>query len=774
MVSRVKDLFEAEAGSFGDTMMAHNGVAGYKVPEYQRQYNWKQEHLRRLLADCLNGFHRLSTSADPEYTFLGSIILATDNRSEPTFDGASLIVVDGQQRLTSLILMACALFQRIREHRDDILKLSVDAQHWLNAEIDTQLRLLHQCAIGQLVGLGSTYPYPRMIRSNDLRGDSTAQADYRSPIGRFLRQFADHATSQNPTFQPGPIDDEAPGSHVAPSYERICQELDSYLYHPDSQSYEDDADEDISVVAKTEFERASFLQLFRRRDIHPDQSTRNRCASEISRSSEAAGLVRLVLFSSYVTQRVVLTRVEAQNQADAFDIFDALNTTGEPLTALETCKPLLIQFEDGRDGYSGSQSQDHWESMESTLVEAYGEPAKQQIETKQMLTTFALYFDGYKLPLDLTSQRRYLRERFRQAAALNADTARGFVRSLKEMSEFRSQYWDKTAIDSLGVGAIGPEESDSLKLCLRFIADMNTSLAVPILARYYSVHGDDDEEQTFLSATRAVTAFLALRRSVTGGTARIDSDFRRLMEKKPSSGGDPLCIGPRLSNRILSIESLRKELRDFLREPRIGVEDKVSWMAKAKEVEFGLQAPRPLCRFLLLAAAHNARPDETLPGLLTDTDVVEGADLDFFNHRNWVGQKYATVEHIAPNTDPGQGWERRIYARAATRQRIGNLILLPEKENQSIGSSRWERKKKFYAALAAQSKSERDALIEAAKSQGYRFGKKTQTLLQSQERLSMLDHLVNVEQWTATLIERRTENILELAWDEMSPWLFDD
>ena len=99
MVSRVKDLFEAEAGSFGDTMMAHNGVAGYKVPEYQRQYNWKQEHLRRLLADCLNGFYRLETSSDPEYTFLGSIILATDNRSEPTFDGASLIVVDGQQRL---------------------------------------------------------------------------------------------------------------------------------------------------------------------------------------------------------------------------------------------------------------------------------------------------------------------------------------------------------------------------------------------------------------------------------------------------------------------------------------------------------------------------------------------------------------------------------------------------------------------------------------------------------------------------------------------------
>ncbi len=775
MVSRVKDLFEAEAGSFGDTMMAHNGAAGFKVPEYQRQYNWERKHLRRLLADCLNGFHRLSTSSDPEYTFLGSIILAKDNRSEPMFDGTSLIVVDGQQRLTSLILMTCALFQQIGEHRADILNLSIDTQHWLNAEIDTQLSQLHQCAVGQLQRLGSTYPYPRMIRSKDRRGDSTAQSEYRSPIGRFLKQFADHVTNQNPTFQPGSVDAEAPGSHVVPNYNFMCQELDRHLYHPNSQSYEDDQDEDIGVVAKGEFKRASILRLFRRQDVHPDQSTKNRCASELANSSEAADLVRLVLFSSYIIQRVVLTRVEVQNEADAFDIFDALNTTGEPLTALETCKPLLIQFENEQEGYLGSDSQEVWESMESKLAEAYGEyPAKQQIETKQMLTSFALYFEGHKLPLDFVEQRRYLRERFQQAAKLNTETARGFVRSLSEMAEFRLQYWDKTAIDGLGVSAVGPEESDSLKLCLRFIADMNTSLAIPILARYYSVHGDDDDEQSFLSATKAVTAFLALRRSVTVGTGRIDSDFRRLMENTPSSGGHPLCIGPRLSNRIMSTESLRRELREFLREPRIGVEDKVSWMAKAKEVEFGRQAPRPLCRFLLLAAVHNARPDDSLPGLLTDTDVVEGADLDFFNHRNWVGQKYATVEHIAPDTDPGQGWERRIYARAATRQRIGNLLLLPERENQSIGNSRWERKKKFYAALAAQSKSERDALIEAAKSQGYRFGKKTQTLLQSQERLSMLDHLVNVEQWTATLIERRTENILELAWDEISPWLFDE
>ena len=162
---------------------------------------------------------------------------------------------------------------------------------------------------------------------------------------------------------------------------------------------------------------------------------------------------------------------------------------------------------------------------------------------------------AHKLPLDLTNQRRYLRDRFRQAAALNADIARGFVRSLKEMAEFRLQYWDKTSIDGLGVSALGPEESDSLKLCLRFISDMNTSLAVPILARYWSVYGECDEEHSFLSATKAVTAFLALRRSVTGGTGRIDSDFRRLMGNTPNSGGAsplhrPTVIQPHTVHRV--------------------------------------------------------------------------------------------------------------------------------------------------------------------------------------------------------------------------------
>ena len=75
------------------------------------------------------------------------------------------------------------------------------------------------------------------------------------------------------------------------------------------------------------------------------------------------------------------------------------------------------------------------------------------------------------------------------------------------------------------------------------LADTNTRLVIPILARYWDEYGEMDSEKNFLSAVRAVTAFLVLRRAVTGGTARIDSDFRKVMSPSGGSGTDALCLG---------------------------------------------------------------------------------------------------------------------------------------------------------------------------------------------------------------------------------------
>ena len=100
-------------------------------------------------------------------------------------------------------------------------------------------------------------------------------------------------------------------------------------------------------------------------------------------------------------------------------------------------------------------------------------------------------------------------------------------------------------------------------------------------------------------------------------------------------------------------------------------------------------------------------------------------------------------------------------------------MLLPERENQSIGNASWDKKKLFYRALVAKTEPEREQAIHLAQQQGLTFGNRTLKLIKNQNRLHMLDPIAEVEDWTVDLIEARTENVLSLAWDRIAPWLFD-
>ena len=102
---------------------------------------------------------------------------------------------------------------------------------------------------------------------------------------------------------------------------------------------------------------------------------------------------------------------------------------------------------------------------------------------------------------------------------------------------------------------------------------------------------------------------------------------------------------------------------------------------------------------------------------------------------------------------------------------IGNIILLPQKENSSVGNASWTKKKLFYRALVAKTEPERHKQFEQAKKEGLTFKKQTIDLLNEQGRLDMLDPIANVTEWTESIIQKRTKNILELAWDVIAPWL---
>lgn len=80
----------------------------YNIPEYQRPYSWGFDECYMLYMDLIEAFE------NNEDYFLGNIILARSNNLETQF---KLDVIDGQQRLTSLLLILRVLNLFYSEHK---------------------------------------------------------------------------------------------------------------------------------------------------------------------------------------------------------------------------------------------------------------------------------------------------------------------------------------------------------------------------------------------------------------------------------------------------------------------------------------------------------------------------------------------------------------------------------------------------------------------------------------------------------------------------------
>ncbi|MEU1845052.1 GmrSD restriction endonuclease domain-containing protein [Micromonospora sediminicola] len=106
------------------------GAKQYRVPLYQRTYSWTDSQLDRLWEDiCKLADERIG---DPSLThFIGSLVLAPSPTNGPA--GVSeFLVVDGQQRLTTLSILLCALRDHRAQHEDPGHRDRIDQEYLIN------------------------------------------------------------------------------------------------------------------------------------------------------------------------------------------------------------------------------------------------------------------------------------------------------------------------------------------------------------------------------------------------------------------------------------------------------------------------------------------------------------------------------------------------------------------------------------------------------------------------------------------------------------------
>ena len=767
-MENVATLFEAQASSPYEIAMLENGSVGFMIPDYQRDYDWSEKNIERLYYDILNGFRRFpeSNGHANAFTFLGTIILVKEERRETEFSGQSLAIVDGQQRLTTLFLFACALYEAIRNERSktDFSSINDTLAGWLKSESEERLGALRKCAAGsQNVSATKTFPFSRIIRPGDIRGKNGREADYNSPIGKLLEEFSKYCDKEDQHEYVLPaLGNDVAAEKLIENFKLIralVSNLNNASWYEDTEC--DPFDMDLA-------RRGPCRNLFERlRDFYSDEDIHS-ITNELPKLTLLHGFVRLLMFSAYFCKCVVLTRVITQDESAAFEIFDALNTTGEPLTALETLKPRVISFEGSDKGYKGSKSEDALNRINEYLDQHFQDTARKQSETKDLVITFALYIEGEKQSKDLATQRNFLRKSYEKAK--NNGSAHEFVDALARIAEFRHFYWQDRGIQELA-RYHDDKTVGEVKLLSKFIKDMKTSMALPILARYWEPGLKNTGSEDFYHVIKAVVAFLVLRRSATGGTDGIDGDFRAIMSPRSrrASRRFNLCAGYGVKERLRP-----KDLKDALvalLKHKLKQLDKDTWVGQTIGNPL-YQQSRELVRFMILLAAHHALPSKSIPGTWEKSDVKPSMnDKNFLNYETWIAKTYCTVEHVAPKTPPERGWPDALYKNNIMRHSLGNLILLPAEENQSIGNAGWGKKRMFYLALTETTGSKQQKKFEEAKKAGINFSRATTSLLKKGERLPLLEPLRGVEEWNKEIVLRRGRNIAGLCWDAVWPWL---
>jgi hypothetical protein len=275
-----------------------------------------------------------------------------------------------------------------------------------------------------------------------------------------------------------------------------------------------------------------------------------------------------------------------------------------------------------------------------------------------------------------------------------------------------------------------------------------------------------EKEREFSDVIKSTAAFLIIWRAYYGGTAGIDSAFRSVLS-------DPhnLKVGTDKDRAPQVAQNLRKIYREIL-EKKLKIEFnqkfKEQWVSVVTKKPL-YEGPKPLCKFMLFIYSTDTEPKPDNPIIRQNVRVGSGENL--IELATWSKPEFSSLEHIAPQTKPQiSTWDSEIYSQEL-KSTIGNLVLMPEKENSSLGNKNWSEKKKYYEIFSIKNSDVLDQKLADMKADGVSLKSSTVNLIREGNCLRSLEPLSKVHDWNADVIMTRSRNIADLVYDRIIEWL---
>lgn len=735
---------------------------GLYIPLYQRDYSWDSDNIEQLLEDLTRGIQRIASGEvsddNKEIRFLGTIITVVEPNRNHIYPVEIQAVpsrieklIDGQQRVSTIALMATLLTKRLTEIKNKVKPnnpIYEQINEICNIWIDQKLASIFSFDLGR----GTPRLKPKIVRGAKdywTRADDVDTA-YKSELSNFLGHFI-KAYSDKTSFPC--LTKEKYGNTLLYQNGR---RIESWLKKTVSTAHEEQNDDDFATAEEIlshfsqdhlwEFERPELVEIIKEKDF-TDKKTNSYILCE---------LVQTLSICHYLLDRCCFTIIQPTDDDWAFDMFQSLNATGTPLTAIETFKPTVVNTVDGESGhqFKDSDSDKSFKKVEDFLSEATTAAQKNK-RTNDYLTSFFVAYDGRTMSTHFSYQRKVLNNVYESLSAF--EDKENFVKKMGDYAEFYQKWIKYDGKDNSKFPGIGSsDDADIASMLILFLKDSKHKMAITMLGSMYQEvieHGSTSID-SFISVVKAVAAYYFLWRSAFSNSG-LDSTYREFFKK----------------NKVISVNIVKSYLKEVLKNR--GIDTLETWKNKAMNYLKYDTTGKDVIRLALLIAAHDTIPDETNKGLVK---ITKSGVAPYLSVAKWLSPDLKTIEHIAPQTNKNNMWDENLYdTHIEPFQSLGNLTLLPQDLNSSAGNKGWKEKLLYYQSVAETNIDNIANIEQKAQELGVTFNPETIKLLKGcnfNQHLSSISSMSSDDVWNKELVDKRTDIMLDIIWNRISKWIF--
>ena len=761
-VLNIKESFITENKSIYDFL--NQSERGLYIPLYQRQYSWSKDNIEQLLEDISRGIQRIASSdkidETKEIRFLGTLITVVepDGTQIDPVDKEAIPqriekVIDGQQRVSTVALMATLLVKRLSEIRkkvNDKMTIYKSVEEICGTWYE---KLLTVFAFD--LRRGTPRWKPKIIRgqSDYWTRDDAEDIAYTSELSNYLAHFIKAHLAN----EPYPLLSVRQHRFYDTSVYKNGRIIESWLKKEVAEAHLEQDDEfvpawkifsNLSQSSIWEYERQNLLDIIKQKDF----------SSKKTESYILCELVQTLSVCHYLLDRCCFTIIQPTNEEWAFDMFQSLNATGTPLTAIETFRPLVVNTVEKtyNHKFKDSDSDIYFRKVEDFLSDKGKADAQtKNRRTNDYLTSFFIAYKGITISTHFSLQRRELIDAYRVLTDYN--TKLDFI---KKMGNYAAFYQNWIKYDGKN-GSIFPEidisaDSDLASMLILFLKATNHKMAITILATMYNnvIEKKPSSEEEFVSIVKAIAAYYFLWRSTTPNSG-LDTTYRDFFKQ----------------HKTFTIEEVSRYLKGILDKKGIGTQKE--WKNKAKNYLKYDSTGKEIIRLALLVVAHDTIPDDTNKGLIK---VGRDGCSKYLSVEKWISDDLRTIEHIAPQTNNHSMWDEALYdTTIEPYQSLGNLTLLPRDLNSSAGNKGWKEKLLYYQSVAETDPDKIAGLEQRAQALDITFNADTIQLLKEcnfNKHLSSISSMSADDSWNKKLVDKRTEVMLDIIWNRVSKWIF--